>query len=48
MPFGYHLQGPRVAHAHKRHTIIPGMLYVTFIHFRPRFQVQLGRHVRVN
>ncbi|KAF8155572.1 hypothetical protein B0H34DRAFT_501662 [Crassisporium funariophilum] len=48
MPFGYHLQGPRIAHHRKRRAIIPGFLYVTFFGIKPKFSVQLGRHVHVN
>ncbi|KAF9449819.1 hypothetical protein P691DRAFT_727273 [Macrolepiota fuliginosa MF-IS2] len=46
MPF--HIQGPRIIHTHKRRTIIPGFLYVTFFGLRPRFSMQLGRHVHIN
>ncbi|KAF9482283.1 hypothetical protein BDN70DRAFT_443016, partial [Pholiota conissans] len=39
---------PRITHQHKRRTVIPGFLYVTFFGMRPKFSVQLGRHVHVN
>ncbi|KAJ7668028.1 hypothetical protein B0H17DRAFT_226150, partial [Mycena rosella] len=45
---GYHLDGPRITHTHKRHTIIPSFLYVTFIGLKPHFSIQIGRHVHIN
>ncbi|KAF8191818.1 hypothetical protein BJ912DRAFT_963680, partial [Pholiota molesta] len=48
MPFGFHLQGPRITHHHKRRTVIPGFLYVTFFGLKPKFSVQFGNHVHIN
>ncbi|TFK26087.1 hypothetical protein FA15DRAFT_310085 [Coprinopsis marcescibilis] len=54
LPFIHHIphmplfvNGPRVTHASRRRTIIPGFLYVTFVNFKPKFSVQLGRHVHI-